>query len=188
VLAFAIAKIPSAQPLALPAPGASLMLPIPNVPIPVLLTRDASHWLLTTDMTFAQQWSAGSTGGWSQSEAGKLALAKAPAGAYVIASSDTPAVLRTLSPFLGMGLNQTQLDENKKMQALQLIEKVAGMASTGYLVTGMVDGNAVCEQRGLFGGALMGGVVAGRALPAIALIRKRARAAAPVPEDPIEGF
>jgi hypothetical protein len=189
VLAFALSKIPSAQPLALPAPGASLMLPIPNVFIPVLLTRDANHWLLTTDMAFAQQWSAGSTGGWSQSEAGKLALAKAPADAYVIASSDTPAVLRTVSPFLSLGLNQTQMEENQKMQTLQLIDKVAGMASTGYSVTGIVNGIAVCEQRGLFGSTMMGAVVAGMALPAVALIRKNARAApAPVPEEPAEGF
>jgi len=146
-----------------PADGQGTMLPLPGLQIPVQLAATKEHWLVSSDLQLVSAWLAGTPGGWSDSAPGKTALAHAPPKATLIGSSDTPAVLTTIAGFAALALNgNAGLTPQDKQAALQGLNRLAALSSTGWLVAYPDNGLSVVEDRGLLGfGALAGtGVLA----------------------------
>jgi hypothetical protein len=134
------------------AEGTTTILPIPNLPASVQLGCDQTHWLLTSDLQLATAWFEGKPGGWADSAAGKLALAKADANAFAIGSSDTPNVLRMLTAFVGMGLAANpNLDPKDRQAIMMTLAKAASLAGTGYFVATQDGKRMMIEDRGLIG-------------------------------------
>ncbi len=150
-----------------PAEGSSVLVPLPSPAAPpVTLVCDKASWVASTDAILADAWLAGSSSGWATTPAMKTALQKAPKDAYLIGASDTPAVVRTLQTYAAMLLNFAKdLDRPTKGAIQQSLVKLAGNASTGYVVAGFDDGGkrGVAEIRSLTGLLPMpvaGGVIA----------------------------
>lgn len=162
-----------------PVEGDSTLIPLPaQVPIALNLARAPGHWVLSTDLGLLQGWLAGTPGGWKDSAAAKLALAKAPAEATLIGASDTPAVLRTIGGFLGMGLAMAEgLEPADKQAILTLVQKLAANASPGYLFAAPVGKEMVTEGRGVLGAAAGPMLVTGMAVGAVMGVRAATRAA-----------
>jgi len=151
---------------AMPAMGEAAIVPIPNVPLPIVIMRDQGHWLLTSDTAFSDQWATGASNGWSDSTAGALAISKAPAQANMIGASDTPAVLRTISSFASLALAMVpSLEPKQKTAIAQALSRLAAKASTGYMVSGATAGGQMSEFRGLLGLGFMPAVIAAIAIP-----------------------
>ncbi len=148
-----------------PEEGSSIPLPLPGVPVAVTLVREAKSWFITSDLTAADSWLVAKPGGWADTPAMKLALSKAPADAYVIGASDTPAVLRLIAGYAGMALGMAKgMPADQKQALLQGLNLLATHAATGYLVAGRQDGQLVAEVRsitGLVAGPITIGAVAG---------------------------
>jgi len=144
-----------------PAEGSAMSLPIPNMPLPVQLACDAQHWLITSDVMLGSQWPAGQPGGWADSAAGKAALAKAGDQAFAIGSSDTPTIIRTIIPLLQMaGIGNGDMEPNERQALMMALNKLAMLASTGWLVVRPAGEGVVMEDQGLMGiSAIMGGAV-----------------------------
>ena len=136
-----------------PAEGSSVIIPIPNAPVVATLVCDKSAWLVSSDTVLADQWLSGKAdNGWTASAAGSLALSKAPADAYLIAASDTPAVMRLLAGYAGMGLTMAkQLTPEQRQAIIQGFNVLAAAASPGYAVAGSVKGRQITEVRSLTG-------------------------------------
>jgi hypothetical protein len=135
-----------------PADGASALLPIPNLPIPISLIADAKYWVLTSDQTLATTWLTNQEQNWSTSPALKTALAQATPDAFLIGASDTPAVLRTLGGFLPLMPIQ---DAKDKQTITVMLARASGAAATGYMIGQNKNGGWEVEARGLLGfGAL----------------------------------
>jgi hypothetical protein len=159
----------------IPADGASLPVAIPNVPLPITLIADPGYWVVTSDPSLATTWNA-SGPGWSESAAGKLALAQAPEGTYMIGASDTPTVLRTAGGFLALiPFN----DAKDKQMATVLLARASAAAATGYLV-GHHKGKDhwEMEARGLFGFGAVPAIMAAIAIPNLLQIRNKANESA----------
>lgn len=136
-----------------PGEGAVVPVPIPELPIPIQIACDKNYWLLTSDPVFAAAWPAGDPGGWAEGKAGKAALAKAGDQALMVGSSDTPNVLRTIVPWIQMVMPVVGDGfEQQQMQAATLaLNKLAGMASTGWVVARREGSGVVIEDQGLVG-------------------------------------
>lgn len=77
-----------------PDEGAHVLLPVPELPVPVLLARARGRWLLSSDAGFAASW--GGSGRRTASGTLVKALAdRAPADACVMAAWDGGALLRS---------------------------------------------------------------------------------------------
>ncbi len=164
---------------AMPALGEAAIVPIPNVPLPVVIMRDQGHWLVTSDTAYSDLWMTGQPNGWSDSPAGALALSKAPAQANVIGASDTPAVLRTISSFANLALAMVpSLEPKQKTAIAQALSRLAAKASTGYAVSGATAGGQMSEFRGLLGMGFMPAVIAAIAIPNLLESRTTANEAA----------
>ena len=133
----------------IPAAGASSILPIPGAPVLVTLACDAKAWLITSDPAAATTWVGGSASGWATTPAATLALAKGGDGAVLIGASDTPTLVRTLTPFVALVLGQAAIEAPMKQATLQSLARVAALAKTGYLVGRSSAGGIEIESRGL---------------------------------------
>lgn len=150
---------------AVPDEGGSSMIPIPNLPVPVTIARDAGGWMVTSDAMLPGDWLA-KKGGFLASPAAKLAIERGGEGAVMIGCSDTPTVLRTLIPYLAMGLGQAQdLEADQRQAILQLLQKAAGKAGTGYVVAKPEEGGMAFEMRGLVTYSLVPAIAAAIAIP-----------------------
>ena len=155
----------------IPADGASSPVAIPNVPLPITLIADPGYWVVTSDPGLATTWNAGGPG-WSESPAGKLALAQAPQGSYLIGASDTPTVLRTAGGFLALVPFN---DAKDKQMATVLLARASAAAATGYLVGHHVGKEHwEMEARGLFGFGAVPAIVAAIAIPNLLQSRNKA--------------
>jgi hypothetical protein len=133
--------------------------------VAVTLVREANSWFITSDLTAADSWLVAKPGGWADTPAMKLALSKAPADAYVIGASDTPAVLRLIAGYAGMALGMSKdMPADQKQALLQGLNLLATHAATGYVVAGRQDSQVVTEVRsitGLVAGPMTIGAAAG---------------------------
>ncbi len=138
--------------VAVPEPGQVAHLPIADLPLPLQVAVDGDTWLVTSDVVFAAGWSQGQGGGWHEGVPGRAALAQARADAVLIGASDTPAVLRALiqvaQPVLSVG---TDLQRQELQAVLLAMVRLAGMASTGWLVAHPTERGMVIEDQGLIG-------------------------------------
>jgi hypothetical protein len=160
----------------LPADGASSILPIPNLPLPVTLIADPGYWVITSDQTMAGSWNAGGAG-WSASPAAKLALEKAPASAHIIGASDTGAVLRTAGGFLPL---IPFSDPKDKQTVTVLLARAAAAAATGYLVGAQKGPRWELEARGLLGFGFIPVMASAIAIPSLMQSRQAANESAVV--------
>jgi len=148
-----------------PAEGESLIVPIPNLPVPVTLARDAGAWMITSDAMYPTDWLA-KTGGFLASPAATLAAERGGAGAVVFGCSDTPTVFRTIIPYMAMGLGQiNDLDPAQRQAILQLMQTAAAKAGTGYVVAMPDNGGLNMEMRGLLTYSLVPAIAAAVAIP-----------------------
>lgn len=136
-----------------PPEGQSVPLPMPQgMPLTISLARDGGHWLLTSDLIFGDTWVAGEKGGWLDSPAAKLALERGGAAPVILGASDTPALLRTFTPLVSLGMGQLPLEQQSKQATLTLLTRLAGWARTGYIVARpRAEGGTEVEIRGLVG-------------------------------------
>ena len=153
---------------AAPAEGESTALSIPNVPVPLTAVRDPKLWIFSSDLSAGAQWQSGIANGWANTPAAKLALTKAPADAYLIGASDTPAVLRLIAGYAGMALGMAKGMPPAQQQAvLQGLNLLAAKSAPGYIVAGSEAGKQLIECRSLTGlipgFGLVGGAAAGAA-------------------------
>jgi hypothetical protein len=136
----------------LPAEGASVILPLDGMPVPLSLVRDSKAWLLTSDAMLAGSFAGGQPGGWADTAAAKTALAKAPADAFFLGASDTPAVLRTVHGLLGMFLNMAgDMPMDQKRAILEGLQRAAAAVSTGYAYCASDGKRTTWESRGIIG-------------------------------------
>lgn len=148
LISMGLAKMESESPTV----GNSIILPIPNMPVAVSLACDQAHWMISSDAIYVDQWLAGTPNGWLDSAATKAVLAKAPKDAYLIGSSDTPAVLRLIAGYAGMALGMAKtLPQDQKQAILQGLTLLAQNASTGYLFAGTQGPKYVVEMRSITG-------------------------------------
>lgn len=134
----------------LPVEGAVANLALPNLPLPISLLADKTHWIATTDALVASGWSAPPAADhFGTTPAAKLALEKAPADAWLIGASATPAVIRTLAGFIP--LIPGGEDPKAKQLITVLVARLAGLASTGYVFGRVGGGRNEFEARGVLG-------------------------------------
>ena len=136
----------------MPAEGSSIILPIPNMPVAISLACDKGNWMISSDAIYVDQWLTGTPNGWLDSAAAKVALAKSPKDAYLIGSSDTPAVLRLIAGYAGMALGMAKtLPQDQKQAILQGLNLLAQNASTGYMFAGQEGQKYILEMRSITG-------------------------------------
>jgi hypothetical protein len=139
-----------------PPEGAQSALRLPNLPIPMVASRDREHWVFTSDAGLAAAWLGGKPGGWSQSPPGTLALSKSAQGSTMIGASDTAAVLRALSPLIVPLINASPgIDAADKVGLAQALAKLAEKAEPGYFVAGFDQGKLCGECRGAIGNIIV---------------------------------
>ena len=148
-----------------PVEGTSTIIPIPNLPLPLTLARDAGAWMITSDVMHANDWLA-KTGGFLASPAATLAAEHGGAGAVVFGCSDTPVLLRTIIPYLAMGLGQADgLEPDQRQAILQLLQTAAAKVGTGYVVAKPDQGGLALEMRGLLTYSITPALFAALAMP-----------------------
>lgn len=131
-------------------PGASAPVAIPGLPVAVSVTCDRALWVISSDPAATAIWSSGKPNGWSDTVAARLALSKAPADAFLIAASDTPAVLALVASTIDMHLGAAAPAELKRAM-LRACRVLAERAAPGYAVGGSRDGGQVIECRSITG-------------------------------------
>jgi len=161
-----------------PAVGGSSMLPLPGAPLMLTLACDQRHWLVTSDPAQATAWLGGAVSGWSTTPTATLALDQAGTDAVLIGASDTPTLVRTLIPFIALGMGRT-VEQKVKQASLASLGRVAALAKTGWIVgRARREGGVEVELRGLTGYALMPAVIAAIAIPNLLESRVSANEAA----------
>ena len=154
-----------------PTVGTASMLPLPGAPVMLNLACDERTWLITSDAAQATAWLGGKAG-WSTSAAAVRALEQAGPDAVLIGASDTPALVRTLIPFVALGMARGA-DAKLKQSTLAALGRVAELAKTGWMV-GRTRGDGVeFEVRGLFGYAMLPVVCAAAGLAVPNLLESR---------------
>ncbi|MDA3963755.1 MAG: hypothetical protein PF961_23450 [Planctomycetota bacterium] len=146
----------------------------------VVVARDASHWLVSTDALGLEDWLTGTTGGWRA----QADLPQDLSSVQFVGWSNTPVLLRSLVPLVGPlvsnGLEQGRLAE----ASLELALGFAREAGNDVLIGEGVGAGWQLHGRGPLGGATVlvpnvgsSAVLAGLLLPAIGSARNSARRA-----------
>lgn len=161
LVGFALAQI-NLEP---PAEGATIMVPLPNVPIPLVIARDARAWLLTSDSLFVNDWLAGTGGGFMGAPAAQVALERGGDGALVLGISDTVATLRTITPFIGLGLGQMPIEPEVKRAVTTLLQRAVQKAKSGFIVLKPEDEGITSEMQGLLTYSMNPAIIAAIAIP-----------------------
>ncbi len=148
-----------------PAEGASIMLPVPNMPFTPQLVLDKDCWLLTTDSVLATQW-IGVDGGWSASPVGKVVLAHADDKAVMISGTDNAAMIQTMAGYAGMGLAQANgLTPEQKRAIQQGLTRFAALAKPGYGVVRATATGFEADIESVFSSSLVLGLIPAIAIP-----------------------
>lgn len=162
----------------LPAEGAIANLALPNLPLPISLIADKTHWIATTDALVASNWTTPpAADNFTTSLAGKQALERAPEGSYLIGASATPAVLRTLAGFIPLIPGGD--DPKAKQLITVLVARLASQAAPGYVFGRVGGGRNEFEARGLLGMGVVP-IIAAIAIPNLLESRVSANEAAAV--------
>lgn len=160
-----------------PARDAAVMLPMPpGFPIPVMLRRSASHWILSTDMLAIEDFAAGAGAAFDDTGIAALAAGASPVG---LVWSDNRLTFQQLAGFMGMA--QAALQNAPPDQKEQFALTVTMMREMGALLPpslGVITVDATTLRvRGenlIFNMGLWGGVGAGLTIPAILSVRAKA--------------
>ena len=167
--------------LAFPSPNRDLAVIAPGV----VLTRDATHWVISTDALMAEEWVAGATGGFMAAHGAALMAGRSDV--RVLGWANTRSLLRSALPFLGLGTMEFargRFSEALLHGGLTLVQHAGFDSVVGY----PADGGFRVEGRGPLGGLGLittpnlgsTAVLAGLMLPAINQARQSARRASRV--------
>jgi len=137
----------------LPEEGQALPLAFPNLPLPVNLVRDRSHWVISTDTALATTWATTVDGGWLASPLGKLATEKAGKSALMVAASDAAAELRSMQGYLGMGLGVLPMEPKEKQSVMRAFSLLIANAGLGYEVMQQRGDLLVSDGQSMLGGS-----------------------------------
>jgi hypothetical protein len=155
-------------PVAVPAVGQSVVLPIQGAPVMLTLLRDETSWVLTSDMGLPRTWLAGTPGGYLDAPATVLAYQRAKAlggrGPVILGTSDTPALFRLINGYAG--LLTAQLPPEQQGPITAALQSLAANVGTGYVVGCQGTTGGDIEIRGVLGSfigpALIGGTAISR--------------------------
>lgn len=150
----------------LPPEGEAVPVTIPNVPLPIHLIRDRSHWVVTSDMTLASTWSTNADGGWLASPLGKLASQKIAPKTFMLTVTDTVAELRAMQGYLGMWLGAMPFEPKEKQAVMRAFASLIANAGLSHEVIQQRGELLVSEGESLLGG---GSVVVVAIIAAIAI-------------------
>ncbi len=106
----------------------------PGAP-PLQLGLGKDYWVVSTDPVLTQNWLAGKTGGWHESDSGKAAMEKAGDNAFVVGALDTKRVVVIAQSLLGLAAMGARGDDQKNIQSiLMMLQKLQTLAEPGYMV------------------------------------------------------
>ena len=164
----------------LPTEGMSLPVIIPNLPIPLTLICDATHWVATSDATLASTWTTTKDGGWLASPLGKLALEKSTKETFLLAASDSAAELRAMQGYLTLMLGAFRLEPKQKQAVMRGYTNLIANAGLAYEVMHQKDGTLVSEGQSMIGASSIAvvAIIAAIAIPNLLESRVTANEAA----------
>ena len=151
----------------LPTEGMLLPVAIPNVPIPLTLICDATHWFATSDATLASTWTTTKDGGWLASPLGKLALEKCTKETFLLTVSDSAAELRAVQGYLTLAMGAFPLEPKQKQAVMRGFSNLITNAGLSYEVMHQKDGTLVSEGKSMIGGSSIAvvAIIAAIAIP-----------------------
>lgn len=162
----------------LPAEGTVGTLALPDLPLPISVVADRTHWVVSSDALVAAGWSMPpAADNFATTPAGRQALERAPEGSYLVGASATPAVLRTLAGFIPLIPGGD--DPKGKQLVTVLVSRLASQAFPGYVFGRVGGGQNEFEARGLLGVGVVP-VIAAIAIPNLLESRVMAGEAAAV--------
>jgi hypothetical protein len=97
-----------------PAEGGNTFIVVPDLPVPLMLAKNADFWLLTSDAELAAFWGTAAAGGLDHTVTGATLLQRAPSEACILVACDSGAAVRSLmgqinqALALGRELDQTE--------------------------------------------------------------------------------
>ena len=164
----------------LPAEGTSLPISIPNLPMPLTLVCDATHWVATSDTALATSWTTTKDNGWLASPLGKLALEKSTKETFLLTASDSAAELRATQGYLTLMMGTLPLEPKQKQAVMRGFSNLIANAGLTYEVMYQKDGKLVSEGQSMIGGSSIGvvAIIAAIAIPNLLESRVTANEAA----------
>jgi type II secretory pathway pseudopilin PulG len=164
----------------LPSEGKSLPISVPNLPIPLTLICDATHWVATSDATLASTWTTTKDGGWLASPLGKLALEKSTKETFLLAASDSAAELRAMQGYLTLAMGAFPLEPKQKQAVMRGYSNLIANAGLSYEVMHQKDGTLVSEGQSMIGASSIAvvAIIAAIAIPNLLESRVAANEAA----------
>jgi|GEM_PF-2592425 len=136
----------------LPDEKSSTVLPLPMVPMPVVLARDAHHWLVTTDPQFATHWLSGASGGFMAAAVARVVMAKAPANAYALGVVDVAAAARMGRVFGALAFEKSPETRNTLMVVL---DRLAVDGAPSWAWAGNQNNGVTVEAQGPLGAGIL---------------------------------
>ncbi len=164
----------------LPTEGMSLPVVIPNVPIPLTLICDATHWIATSDTALAASWTTTKDNGWLTSPLGKLALEKSTKETFLLTASDSAAELRAMQGYLTLMMGTLPLEPKQKQAVMRGFSYLIANAGLTYEVMYQKDGKLISEGQSMIGGSSIAvvAIIAAIAIPNLLESRVAANEAA----------
>lgn len=164
----------------LPAEGESTPIALPNVPLPIHLIRDRTHWVVTSDAVLGSTWTTNADGGWLASPLGKLAAQKVAPKTFLISVSDAAAELRAMQGYLSMWLGMMPLEPKEKQAVMRGFASLMANAGLNHEVIQQRGDLLVSEGESLVGGSSVAvvAIIAAIAIPNLLESRVTANEAA----------
>jgi type II secretory pathway pseudopilin PulG len=151
----------------LPGEGMSLPISVPNLPVPLTLICDATHWVATSDAILASTWTTTKDGGWLASPLGKLALEKNTKETFLLAVSDSAAELRAMQGYLSLMMGALPLEPKQKQAVMRGFSNLIANAGLTHEVMYQKDGAVISEGQSMVGGSSIAvvAIIAAIAIP-----------------------
>jgi type II secretory pathway pseudopilin PulG len=164
----------------IPGEGLSSPIFIPNVPVPLNLICDTTHWVATSDPTLATNWTTTNDGGWLASPLGKLAEEKITKETFLLSTSDTAAELRAMQGYLSLMMGALPLEPKEKQAVMRGFSTLITNAGLSYEVMHQKDGHVLSDGSSMVGGSSIAviAIIAAIAIPNLLESRVTANEAA----------
>jgi hypothetical protein len=130
-----------------PAPGETLDLPLPGMPLVLTILADENHWVIASSAAQITTWRQG--GDWARSPTGRAAIAGGGDLPLAIAGLNAPAILARWAPRLAA---QASTEGAHPIDVGGIVGDLASTAAPNWLAVTEIDGR-LCAR---FGGAVGG--------------------------------